>query len=68
MLAILEEIQKLTDTEKELTEKIQIYKDNDPEVLQKMKEDIKVSCSFAKAKLAFPDIWTTLMKFYVDRF
>lgn len=41
--AVLEEIKKLEYEETKLREELQLYKDNDPETLNNMKNDIKVS-------------------------
>lgn len=41
---MLEEIKKLEGEETDLLEKLQVYKDNDPEILNKMKDDTKVRC------------------------
>lgn len=39
---VLQELQELTNKESGLIEKLQQYKDNDPELYEKMNSDIKV--------------------------
>lgn len=57
-LNLLDEIKTLEKCREELLEKCQIYKDNDSEMLDEMKNNTKVK--FYKIKYCFPSIFVNL--------